>query len=190
MNEISKLEALLFVAGESGIDLDQLAYLLQASTPEIYQMITQLKNKYENDSESALCILEAGNRFILSTKKTVADLLRSYARSPMGNSLSQAALETLAIIAYQQPISRMEIDEIRGVHSSGSVQTLVTRQLIEEKGRVEGPGRAILYGTTNYFMDYFGLKDLSELPDIEQMEADLAEDVSLDLFFTEKEEDI
>ena len=88
----------------------------------------------------------------------------------------------MAIIAYKQPITRMEVEET-GVQSSGSVQKLTARQLIEEKGRVEGRGRAILYGTTSYFMDYFGLKDLSELPDIQAMESELEEELPLDLFF-------
>ena len=100
----------------------------------------------------------------------------------MSNALSQAALETLSIIAYKQPISRIEIDEIRGVQTSGSIQKLVARQLIEEKYRVDGPGRAILYGTTKYFMDYFGLKSLDELPDIQQMEDELEEELPMDLF--------
>jgi segregation and condensation protein B len=100
-------------------------------------------------------------------------------------------LETLSIIAYRQPVTRAEIDELRGVQSSGAVQTLVARQLIEEKGRVEGPGRAILYGTSDYFMDYFGLKDMKELPDVQKMEDDLADEAEpLDLFYDRfKEED-
>ena len=106
----------------------------------------------------------------------------------MSNRLSQAALETLAIVAYKQPITRSEVDEIRGVQSAGSVQKLAARQLIEEKGRVEGPGRAILYGTTEYFMDYFGLKDLEELPDIQSMEEELLEELPTDLFFDRYQE--
>jgi segregation and condensation protein B len=82
----------------------------------------------------------------------------------------------------------VEIDEIRGVQSAGSVQKLVARQLIEEKGRVEGPGRAILYGTTTYFMDFFGLKNLDELPDIQTMEDDLADEMPNDLFFDRYQE--
>ncbi|MDT2737040.1 SMC-Scp complex subunit ScpB [Enterococcus pseudoavium] len=191
MNELSQIEAMLFVVGEEGIGLEELAFTLQRSTSEIYQNIIDLKKKYEEDETVALTILEVGNHFVLTTKKEFAPLLKEFARSPMANRLSQAALEALSIIAYKQPVTRSEIDELRGVQSSGAVQTLVARQLIEEKGRVDGPGRAILYGTSEYFMDYFGLKDIKELPDVQQMEEDLAdEDEPLDLFYDRfKEED-
>ncbi len=192
MNQLSQIEALLFVVGEEGIELEEIAFTLERPTADVYQSLTELKEKYAEDPTSALTILEVGNRFVLTTKKVYAPLLKEFARSPLANRLSQAALETLSIIAYKQPITRGEIDELRGVQSSGAVQTLVSRQLIEEKGRVEGPGRAILYGTTTYFMDYFGLKDLTELPDVQQMETDLADDEeTLDLFydrFKEKDE--
>lgn len=192
MNNLSQIEALLFVVGEEGIGLEELAYILKLATPDAYQGLMALKDKYQQDQTSALTILEVGNHFVLTTEKEFAPLLKEFARSPLANRLSQAALETLSIIAYKQPITRVEIDDLRGVQSSGAVQTLVARQLIEEKGRVDGPGRAILYGTSNYFMDYFGLKNLAELPDVDQMEADLAdaEEPTLDLFFdAEKDED-
>lgn len=191
MNQLSQIEAMLFVVGEEGIALEEIAFTLKRSTPEIYQNILDLKSFYENNKNSALTILEVGNHFVLTTKKEYASLLKEFARSPMANRLSQAALETLSIIAYKQPITRSEIDELRGVQSSGAVQTLVARQLIEEKGRVDGPGRAILYGTSTYFMDYFGLKDMSELPDVQKMEEDLADESEpLDLFYDRfKEED-
>ncbi|EOI00509.1 segregation and condensation protein B [Enterococcus moraviensis ATCC BAA-383] len=183
MTTVSQIEAILFVVGEEGIGLEELSYLLGLSTAKTYESLIALKERYESDKQTALNILEVGNHFILSTKKTFAPLLKKYAQSPISNALSQAALETLSIVAYKQPISRVEVDEIRGVQSAGSMQKLVARQLIEEKGRVDGPGRAILYGTTAYFMDYFGLKSLEELPDIHQMEEEIAEELPLDLFF-------
>lgn len=183
MTTVSQIEAILFVVGEEGIGLEELSFLLGISTAKTYEVLTNLKERYESDKQTALNILEVGNHFILSTKKSFAPLLKKYAQSPISNSLSQAALETLSIVAYKQPISRVEVDEIRGVQSAGSMQKLVARQLIEEKGRVDGPGRAILYGTTAYFMDYFGLRSLEELPDIHQMEEEIAEELPLDLFF-------
>lgn len=183
MTTVSQIEAILFVVGEEGIGLEELSYLLELSTAKTYEALTALKERYASDQQAALNILEVGNHFVLSTKKVFAPLLKKYAQSPISNSLSQAALETLSIVAYKQPISRVEVDEIRGVQSAGSMQKLVARQLIEEKGRIDGPGRAILYGTTAYFMDYFGLKSLEELPDIQQMEEEIAEELPLDLFF-------
>jgi segregation and condensation protein B len=188
MNKISQLEAVLFVVGDEGIGLEELSYLLEEPTASIYQLIQTLNQNYQDNENSSLNILEVGNHFFLTTKKEFASLLKKYAQSPMSNRLSQAALETLAIVAYKQPITRSEVDEIRGVQSAGSVQKLAARQLIEEKGRVDGPGRAILYGTTEYFMDYFGLKDLKELPDIQSMKEELLEELPTDLFFDRYQE--
>lgn len=183
MEMLAQLEALLFIAGEEGLALEELAHLFNTTTAVIYDQMQQLQNKYQADPLSAFYLLEVGNQFVLSTKKEFADIIKQYAQSPLSNHLSQAALETLAIIAYKQPITRMEIDEIRGVHSAGSVQKLLTRKLIEEKGRVDGPGRAILYGTSQYFMDYFALKSLEELPTISEMEEELGEELPSDLFY-------
>ncbi|OJG81793.1 segregation and condensation protein B [Enterococcus ratti] len=132
-------------------------------------------------------VLETEERVILTTKKELAPLLKRYAQGT-SNILSQAAVETLAIIAYKQPITRVEIEQIRGVQVSGAVQRLTAYRLIEEKGRVDGPGRPILYGTTPYFLDYFGLKSLKDLPDIQEMEYSSDEEAPLDLFFDEMNE--
>lgn len=183
MNKKTELEAILFIVGNEGIILEELAYLLELPTAQVYPLIQELSQSYLADDTRALQILEVGNQFILTTKKACAPLLKRYAQSPMSNRLSQAAVETLAIIAYKQPITRLEIEEIRGVKAAGALQRLNALQLIEEGGRVEGPGRPILYRTTPYFMDYFGLKTLEELPDIQQMEADLAQELPTDLFF-------
>ncbi len=183
MSKLRDLEALLFVVGEEGIGLEELSYLLEMETADVYQSLDELKQLYYENKNSALNILETGNHFILTTKKEMSPLLKRYAQSPASNKLSQAALETLSIIAYKQPITRVQIDEIRGVQSSGAVQKLVANQLIAEKGRVEGPGRAILYGTTEFFMDYFALKSLEELPPIDGMEEQLEAEMPFDLFF-------
>lgn len=183
LNLIGKLESLLFVAGEEGVSLDELAYLVSEKTNIVYGSIKELEEKYREDASCAFHILEVGNQFVLSTKKEFASVLKNYAQSPMSNHLSQAALETLSIIAYKQPITRVEIDEIRGVQSTGSIQKLLARQLIQENGRVEGPGRPILYGTSDYFMNYFGLEKLTDLPSVEEMEKEFAEEMPNDLFF-------
>lgn len=180
---ISKMEALLFVAGNEGLTLSELAHMLDLSTGTTYDYLNQLKSDYLDSEKSALTILEVGEHFMLSTKKEMAPLLKYYAQSSINQSLSQAALECLSIVAYKQPITRAEIEELRGVQSSGSVQKLVARRLIEEKSRVDGPGRAILYGTTNYFLDYFGLKNVEELPDVEILAENAEKEIPNDLFF-------
>lgn len=174
------IEALLFVAGDEGLSLEEMSTLLETSTQDIYSLLTQIQLKYESE-KSGLILLEVGNRFEMATKKEFSEIVKKYAVSPFATSLSQAALETLAIIAYKQPVTRMEVDEIRGVQSSGSIHKLVLRGLIEEKGRVEAPGRPIIYGTTDYFMNYFGLKTLMELPDISKLEA--VEEEETELFY-------
>lgn len=183
MNKLSELEAILFVVGDEGIPLEELSYLLEMTPARVYPLIQELNQSYTADETRGLHILEVGNQFILTTKKEFAPLLQRYAQSPMSNRLSKAAVETLAIIAYKQPITRIEVESIRGVKSSGSIQRLTALQLIKEQGRVDGPGRAILYGTTDYFMDYFGLKSMDDLPDIKQMEDELSDEMPKDLFF-------
>lgn len=182
MNEIGAVETLLFVAGDEGLSLEEIATVLECTTQFAFQLLIQLQKNYESSKASGLMLLEVGNHYQLATKKEYAGIIKKYAVSPLSTNLSQAALETLAIIAYKQPLTRMEIDEIRGVQTSGALQKLLLRGLIEDKGRVNGPGRAILYGTTNYFMDYFGLKNIKELPAIDELEQD-QEEVESDLFF-------
>jgi len=183
MNRLAEIEVLLFVAGEEGLTLRNLAEMLELQPTAVKQQLEKLSEKYQADPDSGLALLESSNRFKLVTKKEYAELLRIYAKTPINQTMSRALLETLSIVAYKQPITRMEVEEIRGVQSSGSVQKLTAKRLIEEKGRVDGPGRAILYGTTDYFMDYFGLKSLAELPDIQSMEDELEEDAPFDLFY-------
>jgi segregation and condensation protein B len=178
---IAELEALLFVSGEEGVEISQLSKATKKNILEVHRALAGLQQSYEKDSNSALNILEVGSRLVLTTKAELSYVLAEYSANAKAALLSKAALETLAIIAYKQPIARSQIDEIRGVSSSGSVQKLQLRNLIEEKGRMETPGKPILYGTTDYFMNYFGLKSFSELPDIRAMEKDFIES-EVDLF--------
>lgn len=187
--DISQLEALLFVAGDEGLSLNELSYVLSLSTEHIFEGLVQLNQKYKDDETCAIELKEYANRYMMITKGKHQNLLQKYSQSPMAVRLSQAALETLAVIAYKQPLTRMEVDQIRGVNSSASIQKLLNFQLIEEQGRLEAPGRPRLYGTTVYFMDYFGLKNIEELPDIAEMESDLAKNQTQLLFrdFNEEE---
>lgn len=188
--DISQLEALLFVAGDEGMSINELSYVLSLSTEQVFAGLIQLNQKYKEDETCAIELKEYANRYMMTTKGKYQNLLQKYSQSPMAARLSQASLETLAVIAYKQPLTRMEVDQIRGVNSSASIQKLLNFQLIEEKGRLEVPGRPRIYATTDYFMDYFGLKNIDELPDISEMEADLAQNQSQLLFkeITEEEE--
>lgn len=180
MNKEAALESLLFVAGDEGLSTEEIMSLLQVTPLEAHHLISQLNEKYDSQADTGLTIIETRQRFQLATKKDYSELIRQYATSPFSSYLSQAALETLAIVAYKQPITRIEIDEIRGVQSSGMLQRLLIRGLVKEIGRAETPGRPIIYGTTDYFMNYFGLKDLDELPNAEALFE--MQDESFDLF--------
>ena len=111
-----------------------------------------------------MSLIETSNTFKLVTKQNFAELLKVYSKSPINQSLSRAALETLSIIAYKQPITRVEIDDIRGVNSSGAIAKLQAFELIREDGKKEVIGRPNLYVTTDYFLDYMGINHLEELP--------------------------
>ena len=163
-NYISILEGLLFVAGDDGITLEEASYILELERSAVRQLLDELKKRLE-DENSGLELLLTASHYKLVTKASLKSYIEKYAVSPYSSQLSQASLETLAIIAYKQPVTRVDIESIRGVQSSGSIQKLLLRDLIEEAGRLETPGRPKLYKTTAYFMDYFGLESLDALPD-------------------------
>lgn len=163
-NYISVLEGLLFVAGDDGITLEEASYILELERSAVRQLLDELKKRLE-DENSGLELLLTASHYKLVTKASLKSYIEKYAVSPYSSQLSQASLETLAIIAYKQPVTRVDIESIRGVQSSGSIQKLLLRDLIKEAGRLETPGRPKLYKTTAYFMDYFGLESLDALPD-------------------------
>ena len=163
-NYISVLEGLLFVAGDDGISLEEASYILELERSAVRQLLDELKKRLE-DENSGLELLLTASHYKLVTKASLKSYIEKYAISPYSSQFSQASLETLAIIAYKQPVTRVDIESIRGVQSSGSIQKLLLRDLIEEAGRLETPGRPKLYKTTAYFMDYFGLESLDALPD-------------------------
>lgn len=175
------LESLLFIAGDEGMTLEEMAALLEITPLEAHNLVLALQKSYEESENSGLTVIETRSRYQLATKRQYSELIKKYAVSPFISHLSQAALETLAIIAYKQPITRIEIDEIRGVQSANMLQRLVLRGLVKDLGRAETPGRPIIYGTSDYFMNYFGLKDLEDLPNAEGL-FDMTDDEMFDLF--------
>lgn len=184
MNKTAELEALLFVTGEEGLSLRDLSSLLNITPSAITQQIEKLSQKYQSDSESALTIIETAGKFRLATKVELNELLQHYAKTPMNQSLSKATLEVLAIIAYKQPLTRIEVDAIRGVNSSGTMATLQAFDLIEVIGKKEVIGNPNLYATTNHFLDYIGINTLEELPEINEESLMNIDDVDI---FNEKE---
>lgn len=185
MSKLAEIEAVLFVAGEDGLRVRQIAELLSIPPTGVTQSLEKLAEKYQKDEDSSLALLETSNTYKIVTKQEFAELLREYSKAPINQSLSRAALETLSIIAYKQPITRVEVDEIRGVNSSGAISKLQIFDLIRENGKKEVLGRPNLYVTTDYFLDYMGINNLEELPIVEETEL-IAEESQL---FTERIED-
>ncbi|WP_373761027.1 SMC-Scp complex subunit ScpB [Streptococcus ferus] len=170
MSNLARLEALLFVAGEDGLSLQDLAGLSDMAPTAVLQQLEKLAEQYRTNQDSALNLLETSKRYKLVTKDSYADLLRQYSRTPINQSLSRASLEVLSIIAYKQPITRIEVDDIRGVNSSGSISKLQAFGLIREDGKKEVLGRPNLYVTTDYFLDFMGINSLEDLPDASSIE--------------------
>lgn len=168
MNKEAVTEGLLFVVGEDGLTLTQMLDILEIEKEEAMSILGHLKEKYEQDS-SGIRLNFLGNTFKLTTKKEHKDYYQKLIENPENNTLSQAALETLAIIAYNEPMTRIDVDEIRGVSSSQVIRKLVAKNLIKEVGRSDAIGRPILYKTTSDFLDYFGLATIKDLPQIEML---------------------
>lgn len=185
MNSKAILEGLLFVVGEDGLTIDQIEEVIDLSEDDAKQVLMDLKKEYEDDNRG-LRIDFLGNRFKLTTKYEHKEYYQKLIENPETNFLSQAALETLAIIAYNEPITRVQIDELRGVGSTQIIRKLVAKGFIREVGRSELPGRPILYKTTSEFLDYFGLSTIEDLPDINEfindIEKDEVEDTNKDLY--------
>ncbi|KIS03024.1 SMC-Scp complex subunit ScpB [Paucilactobacillus wasatchensis] len=182
MTNLQQIESLLFISGDEGVTLTDLENITGFMRPAITLMLEKLTDKYQADPDCALTLLTSDQTYRLATKKEIAPVVKRYFEVPLTAPLSQALLEVLAIIAYRQPITRLEVDDIRGVQSSASVQKLVLRNLIEEKGRLNAPGRPFLYVTSSYFLNYFGLTDLSKLPPLEQQTELTPEELTGDLF--------
>lgn len=178
MNLEAVLEGMLFVVGEDGLTINQIKDVLNLNDEEAKKLIISLKEKYESN-DRGIRINYLGNTFKLTTKKEHKDYYQKLIENPETNTLSQAALETLAIIVYNEPITRLMVDEIRGVSSRDMIRKLVAKGLVKEVGRSDMPGRPILYKTTSEFLDYFGLSSKEELPKIEMNIDKIVEDVDL-----------
>ena len=170
-------EGLLFLVGDEGITEELMAKSLEISEDDAHQLLDELQKKYQDDSFGVEVVCYGGIWKFMS-KAMVHPFAQKLFQSAKTSALSQSALETLAIVAYKQPITRVEIEEIRGVGCDMMLRKLQARNLIAEVGRSEAPGRPILYGVTEEFMDSFKLLSLDELPDL----PDFSEQQSDNLF--------
>ncbi|ALC81459.1 MULTISPECIES: SMC-Scp complex subunit ScpB [Bacillus] len=175
------IEALLYAAGDEGLNSQQLAKVLEIDQPQLESIMADMKEYYQQE-DRGLELVEYGDIYMLSTKKEFAPYLKRLVEVP-AKGLSQASLEVLAIVSYKQPITRAEIEEIRGVKSERVLYSLVNKALLCEVGRADGPGRAILYGTTSVFLEQFGLKSIDELPPLSDHVDDSSIQKEADLFY-------
>ena len=171
MSELSKiLEAILFVSGEP-LQIAALANALEVTELEVSAAADELASDYDYHRRG-ICLKRFGSHIQLSTRADYAPQIEKLLQPIQKQSLSQAALETLAVVAYKQPVTRLDIEAVRGVKCAYSVQSLVNKGLIEEVGRKEALGRPILYGTTDAFLSHFGLASLEDLPQPPENKAD------------------
>jgi segregation and condensation protein B len=163
------IESLLFVA-PSPIPVSRLAQVLGVAEPSVETALTQLSEGYVQSSRG-LRVIRKGDRVHLTTAPQAAPHIERFLGLDLSARLSQAALEALAVIAYRQPLTRAEIESIRGVSCDGVLRTLISRELVESVGRLEQPGRPYQYGTTVQFLQYFGLESLDRLPPLPESAA-------------------
>jgi len=176
------VEALIF-ASESGVSLDEIQEILQTGAPDsaedpirdlslntdlLEDILESIAKKYA-DSDSILELRHINNSYQFLTKPEYHPTINRLVSHRSKKKLSQAALETLAIVAYRQPVTKLEIEHIRGVNCDYTIQRLLEKDLISIQGKANSPGRPLLYGTSPLLMDYFGLKDISELPKLKEV---------------------
>lgn len=165
------LEGLLFVVGDAGLNISEICKILEIDELSAKNLIKKLKEEYQS-SDRGIEIKDLGNKYKLTTKKEHKDYYKKLSEISDVKKLSQSALETLAIIAYNEPITRLEVDELRGINSSQMIRSLIAKDLVKEVGRSDGIGKPKLYGITNTFLDYFGLSSKDELPEFKIEEND------------------
>ena len=178
MNLLGVLEGILFVVGDEGITLNQICDIMDVDMDKAKELLMELKKSYD-DENRGIRISYLGDAFKLTTKKEHKEYYKKLIENPESNTLSQAALETLAIIAYNEPITRVQVDEIRGVESGHIVRKLLAKGLLKEAGKSDLPGKPILYKTTDEFLDYFGMSTIKDLPDINSITIEESEEKDL-----------
>ena len=160
------LQAMLFASGES-VPVKRLSEVLEISETKTYTLLEAMKNKYDSDPTLGIRLVQLEDSYQLSTKREYYECVRNLTERKRKASLTNAGLEVLSIVAYNQPITRSSIEFIRGVNSDGPLNNLLAAGLIEDVGRLDAPGRPILFGTGEEFLRCFNLSSISELPDVE-----------------------
>ncbi len=172
------IEGLLFLVGDEGLSLEDISNIIEKPINETQVYIDELIKDYESDTRG-IQIEFLGESYKLTTKPIHKEYYKKLAITEENSELSQASLEVLAIIAYNAPMTRVDVDNIRGVNSTFIIRKLLLKGLIEEVGKSDAPGRPKLYNVTKNFLDYFGLGDINELPTIEQPEEVIDDDKNL-----------
>ncbi len=163
MNIKSVLESLLFAWGEP-LNINEISRILDMSTGSINHILEEMIITFNEDKDRGLVIQKFGNSYQITTKKENYEFIQSLLQTTVNKSLSTAAMETLSIIAYKQPVTKVEIELIRGVKCSNVIKGLLDKSLIKEVGRLDKPGRPAIYSTTDEFLRHFGLNSINELP--------------------------
>lgn len=167
-NLVSAIEAILFASGEP-VDIGRLAEALAVDKAYVITLAQELSQRYE-EKDSALQVIRLDDKFQICTKSEYSGYIRRALDIRRNMPLSQAAMEVLAVISYNQPVTKAFVEKVRGVDCTGVLQSLCQKGLIEEKGRLELPGRPLLYGTTDNFLRCFGISSLDELPELPEQE--------------------
>ena len=170
-NKEAIVEGLLYIVGDEGVKAEQIAHVLDISLEDAGVILENIRHKYASEL-FGIELVDYGSVYKFISKKSVFPYAQELFHTAKPNTLSQSALETLAIIAYKQPITRVEIEELRGVGADMMLRKLIARGLIREAGRSDAPGRPILYEVTEEFMDSFKLYSLNELPDLPEFSDD------------------
>ena len=163
------IEAILFASGEP-VPVERLIDALEIDKQTVRRLLSMIEERI-NSLQGGLCLIRTEDAYQLTTRPEYAEYIRRALDIKRNMPLSQAAMEALAIVAYSQPVTKGYIEEVRGVDCSGIMSNLVAKGLIEEQGRLEVPGRPILYGTTPDFLRCFGLASISELPPVQELTA-------------------
>lgn len=182
---IGRAEAVLFALGRA-VNARELSIALDTDTREVYEIMSELEKKYE-DSDRGLLIQHINDTYLLTTKSEYADSIARIINTPDRFKFTDALLEILSVIAYKQPVTRSEIEEIRGVGCGSNLNRLIDYELIEEKGRLDTPGHPILFGTTDKFLIAFEMNNLNDLPNISD---DLIERINVDIEKGENDDEI